>query len=96
MKDNYAKPDKVQPTSRQRQIIQLLAEGKVNKEIAAELKISARTAETHRANIMLKFGFHSLADLVRYAIREGIIPVQGESSESRQNRTTVRSKATTG
>ena len=74
------------PTSRQRQIIQLLAQGKVNKEIAVELKISVRTAETHRSNIMLKFGFHSLPDLVRYAIREGIVPVQGESSDSRQNR----------
>src|ERR1700688_428172 len=57
---------RVQPTSRQRQIIQLLAQGKINKEIAAILNISVRTVETHRANIMLKFGFHSLADLVLY------------------------------
>jgi DNA-binding NarL/FixJ family response regulator len=67
------------PTSRQRQVIQLLAEGKVNKEVASILNISVRTAETHRSNIMLKFGFHSLPDLVRFAIREGIVPVQGES-----------------
>jgi DNA-binding NarL/FixJ family response regulator len=84
MKENYTKPSQVvQPTSRQLQIIQLLAQGKVNKEIAAELKISVRTAENHRANIMLKFGFHSLADLVRYAIREGIVPLQGESPRAR-------------
>jgi DNA-binding NarL/FixJ family response regulator len=61
------------PTSRQRQIIQLLAQGKVNKEIAATLGMSVRTVESYRATIMLKFGFHSLADLVRYAIREGIV-----------------------
>jgi DNA-binding CsgD family transcriptional regulator len=66
----------VQPTSRQRQIIQLLAQGKINKEIAAILNISVRTAETHRANIMLKFRFHSLPDLIRYAIREGIASAQ--------------------
>ena len=61
------------PTSRQRRIIQLLAQGKVNKEIAATLGMSVRTVESHRATIMLKFGFHSLADLVRYAIGEGIV-----------------------
>jgi DNA-binding NarL/FixJ family response regulator len=64
---------RAKPTSRQRQIIQLLAQGKVNKEIAAALNISVRTAETHRSTIMLKFGFHSMADLVRYALREGIV-----------------------
>lgn len=65
---------RAQPTPRERQVIQLLAQGKVNKEVATILNISVRTAETHRANIMLKFGFHSLLDLIRYAIREGMVP----------------------
>jgi DNA-binding NarL/FixJ family response regulator len=65
---------RAQPTPRERQVIQLLAQGKVNKEVATILNISVRTAETHRANIMLKFGFHSLADLISYAVREGMVP----------------------
>jgi DNA-binding NarL/FixJ family response regulator len=60
-------------TPREREIVQLLAEGKSNKEIAGYLGISVKTAETHRANIMLKLDFHSLADLVRYAVRNNII-----------------------
>ena len=55
-----------------REIIQLLAEGKSNKEIAVVLGISVRTAEAHRANIKHKLGFGSLSDLVRYAIRNKI------------------------
>jgi len=60
-------------TAREREIIQLLAEGKSNKEVAAALNISTRTAETHRANIMHKLGLSSLGDLVRYAIRNRIV-----------------------
>ncbi|MCL5006492.1 MAG: response regulator transcription factor [Acidobacteria bacterium] len=60
-------------TARERQIVQLLAEGKSSKEIAAALNISIKTAETHRANVMRKLDLHSLADLVRYAIRNKII-----------------------
>jgi len=60
-------------TRREREIIQLLAEGKSNKEVALTLDISARTAEAHRANIMHKLGFDSLGDLVRYAIRNKIV-----------------------
>ena len=60
-------------TPREREIVQLLAEGKSNKEVAGYLGISVKTAETHRANIMLKLDFHSLADLVRYAVRNNII-----------------------
>ena len=59
-------------TAREREIIQLLAEGKSNKEVAVALGISVRTAETHRANIKHKLGFGSLSDLVRYAIRNKI------------------------
>ena len=59
-------------TSREREVIQLLAEGKSNKEVGDILGISVRTAETHRTNIMRKLGSHSLSDLVRYAIRNRI------------------------
>src|SRR6267143_2075224 len=61
-----------QPTLREVEIIRLLAEGKANKEIAAELGITIRTVETHRAKIMLKLGLHSLAELIHYAIRHKI------------------------
>lgn len=60
-------------TPREREVLQLLAEGKSNKEIATVLGISVKTAETHRANIMLKLNIHSIADLVRYAVRNNII-----------------------
>jgi DNA-binding NarL/FixJ family response regulator len=60
-------------TPREREILQLLAEGKSNKEIAGFLGISVKTAETHRANIMLKMDFHSITELVRYAVRNKII-----------------------
>jgi len=60
-------------TPREREILQLLAEGKANKEVASLLGISVNTAEAHRANIMLKLNLHSLAELVHYAIRNNII-----------------------
>ena len=60
-------------TPREREILQLLAEGKSNKEVAGYLGISVKTAETHRANIMLKMDFHSITELVRYAVRNKII-----------------------
>ena len=60
-------------SAREREIVQLLAEGKSNKEVATALGISVKTAETHRSNIMRKGGFSSLAELVRYAIRNRII-----------------------
>ena len=58
---------------RERQIVQLLGESKNNKEISAKLGISVRTAETHRARIMLKLNLHSVTELVRYAVRNHII-----------------------
>jgi DNA-binding NarL/FixJ family response regulator len=61
-------------TRREIEIIRVLAEGKSNKEIAAQLGISVRTVETHRAKIMLKLGLHSLAELIHYAIRQRISP----------------------
>jgi DNA-binding NarL/FixJ family response regulator len=60
-------------TPREREVLQLLAEGKSNKEVADILQISVKTAETHRANIMLKLDFHSVTELVRYAVRNKII-----------------------
>lgn len=60
-------------TARERETAQLLAEGLSNKDIAARLDISVKTAETHRTNIMRKIGAHSLADVVRYAIRNGLV-----------------------
>ncbi|MFI5072402.1 MAG: response regulator [Terriglobales bacterium] len=65
--------DRRRLTPREREIVQLLAEGKSNKEIAGFLNISVKTAETHRANIMLKLNFHSITELVRYAVRNKII-----------------------
>jgi DNA-binding NarL/FixJ family response regulator len=60
-------------SAREREIVQLLAEGNSNKDIARALKISVKTTETHRSNIMRKMGFGSLPELVRYAIRNKII-----------------------
>jgi len=60
-------------TPREREIVQLLAEGKSNKEAATMLGISAKTIETHRANIMLKLNVHSITELVHYAIRNEMI-----------------------
>jgi DNA-binding NarL/FixJ family response regulator len=59
-------------TPREMEIVRLLAQGKSNKEIAAQLGITVRTVETHRAKIMLKLDLHSLADLIHYAIRQGL------------------------
>ncbi|HTU32551.1 MAG TPA: response regulator transcription factor [Candidatus Acidoferrum sp.] len=68
-------PDEVaeRPTAREREIIQLLAEGKTTKEAAAALGISVKTAETHRANVMRKLQVHSVTGLVLYAVRNRII-----------------------
>ena len=60
-------------TARQREIVQLLAEGKSSKEVAGALGISVKTVETHRANIMQRLDCHSVTELVRYAVRNQII-----------------------
>jgi DNA-binding NarL/FixJ family response regulator len=60
-------------TAREREIVQLLAEGKSSKEVAVGLGISVKTAETHRANIMRKLEIHSVSELVRYAVKNQII-----------------------
>lgn len=63
-------------TTREREILQLAAEGSSSTDIAAKLGISARTAETHRTNLMRKLNLHNQADLIRYALRRGIIPME--------------------
>ena len=60
-------------TRREREVLQLLAEGRSNKEIGIALRITTKTAETHRARLMAKLGVHSVAELVRYAIRNKIV-----------------------
>ena len=59
-------------TPKQREVLQLLAEGKTNKEVAVCLKISAKTVEAHRAQIMEKLNIHTVAGLTKYALREGL------------------------
>ena len=65
-------------TPREREVLQLLAEGKTSKEIAGILSISARTVETHRSQIMNRLGLHTVAQLTRYAVREGLV-AEGEA-----------------
>jgi two-component system, NarL family, response regulator NreC len=60
-------------TERERQVLQLLAEGKSNKEAAALLDVSPYTVETHRTNLMQKLGLHNTAEIVLYAVRKAII-----------------------
>lgn len=60
-------------STRETQILRLIAEGKGNREIAESLGISVRTVEAHRARIMLKLDLESVPSLVRYAVRHGII-----------------------
>jgi two-component system, NarL family, response regulator NreC len=60
-------------TTREREILQLIAEGKSNKEIAAALNLSLYTVETHRGNLMEKLGLHTVPELILYAVRKGVI-----------------------
>ncbi len=61
-----------QLSDREREVLQLMAEGKSTKEVAAHLNVSIKTVETHRTNIMTKLDIHSIAELTKYAIREGL------------------------
>ena len=63
-------------TTREREVLQLAAEGNTSTEIAGRLGISSRTAEAHRSNLMHKLALHTQADLIRYALRRGIIPME--------------------
>jgi two-component system, NarL family, response regulator NreC len=62
-------------TEREREVLQLVSEGYTNKEIASHLKISLKTAFAHRSNIMQKLGIHRQADLIRYALKEGLTTI---------------------
>ena len=63
-------------SAREREVLQLLAEGKTTKETAARLHVSVKTIETHRKQIMDKLDIHSVAELTKYAIREGLTPLE--------------------
>src|SRR5687768_2276249 len=69
---NVVVDDYVRLTPREREVLQLMAEGRATKEIAMDLKVSIKTVETHRRQIMEKLGIHSVAELTKYAIREGL------------------------
>lgn len=68
-------------TSREREILQLTAEGRTRTEIATGLSVSPRTVEVHRSNLMRKLNLANRAELVRYAIRRGIIPLEPSSTD---------------
>ena len=60
-------------TQREREILQLLAEGKTNKDVAAVLNLSVYTVETHRTHILQKLNLHTVPEMILYAVRKGII-----------------------
>jgi DNA-binding CsgD family transcriptional regulator len=62
-------------TRREREVVQLLAEGKSTKEVAVMLGLSVKTAETHRANVMRKLNLHCVSQLVLYAVRNNIVQI---------------------
>jgi len=63
-------------TPREREVVQLLAEGKSSKEVAVALNLSVKTSETHRANIMRKLDVHSISELVLYAVKNNIVQIE--------------------
>lgn len=73
LRGSHRAQDKDVLTRRERQVVQLLAEGKSTKEVATVLDLSVKTAETHRSNIMSKLGLHSVSELVLYAVRNNIV-----------------------
>ena len=72
-------------TSREREVVQLLAGGKSSKEVACHLNLSVKTVETHRSNIMRKLALHSISELVLYAVRNNIVQVPTAPSTSRDS-----------
>ncbi len=65
-------------SKREKEVVQLVAEGYKNREVAEKLGISVKTVETHRANIMNKLAFRNVVQLVRYAIRKGLVSLEIE------------------
>lgn len=78
-RSNPAAPKLPQLSPREREVVQLVAEGKTSKEVAAILNVSARTAETHRSHILMKLNLHSIAELVLYAVKNEIVHVHRPS-----------------
>jgi two-component system, NarL family, response regulator NreC len=64
-------------TPREREVLQLLAEGMAAKEIATHISVSVKTVETHRRNMMIKLDLRSIAELTKYAVREGLVSIEG-------------------
>jgi DNA-binding NarL/FixJ family response regulator len=76
---NYGKEEPHSPavlTRREKEVLQLLAEGKTSKEAAKSLRVSPSTIDTHRSNIMKKLGLKTVADLTKYAVRAGLTPAE--------------------
>jgi two-component system, NarL family, response regulator NreC len=73
LKDKGAEDSYELLSGREKEILQLIAEGKSNKEIAGQLNLSVYTVETHRGNILGKLGLHSVPELILYAVRKGVI-----------------------
>ncbi|OGG43994.1 MAG: DNA-binding response regulator [Candidatus Handelsmanbacteria bacterium RIFCSPLOWO2_12_FULL_64_10] len=72
----HAGEDAVGLTAREREVLQLLAEGRSTKQIAFRLHVSAKTVETHRQRLMEKLNLHSIADLTKYAVRAGLTSLE--------------------
>lgn len=65
----------IELTPRQRQVLELIAAGRANKEIAHRLRISVKTVEFHKTNLMARLGLRTTADLVKYALRHGLTKI---------------------
>ena len=96
--NGFLNPSKIRPrrssrlrdlTAREREIAQLVAEGKSTKEVAVTLGVSVKTAETHRSNLMRKLGLHCVSELVLYAVRHNIVQVPGEQTSNPSGRTSA-------
>jgi len=70
-------------SNREREVLKLAAEGRTSPEIAERLNLSPRTVETHRASLLRKLGLRGQTDLIRYAIRQGILPLEGPTTDLR-------------
>jgi len=90
MMENYLKDDSAKEqsrgqenlTSREREVLQLVAEGNTNNEVAQSLEISVKTVETHRAHIMSKLGLRDVGGLIRYAVKHGMVMLESKRKPS--------------